>query len=298
MHTTPTPRAGGLAIYAAVYGLSIVGYKTDPTFVQLVSLSFVIFLLGLIDDLRPLPWQVRLGVQMLMAAVAIYTSLWPVGWLPAALAFIWIVAFTNAFNMLDNMDALSGSVAWIVAACLGVPCVVWPNPPPLPVFGLGYMGLMGAVTGFLYFNRPPARIFMGDAGSTFLGFFLAVRSLELMPDLTSWKNWAADICVFAVPCYDLALVVALRLWQRRSPFHADKQHISHRLVDLGLSQPWAVGVIALLAAASGIAGVALLRVNSATMAVLICVQFALWWVAIAAIEYSRFVKRSAGGLKN
>jgi UDP-GlcNAc:undecaprenyl-phosphate/decaprenyl-phosphate GlcNAc-1-phosphate transferase len=298
VHSTPTPRAGGVAIYVAAYAAALVAYPVDESFIQLLSLSFVIFLLGLIDDLRPLPWQIRLGVQALMAAVAVYSCLWPTGWVVVALALFWIVGLTNAFNMLDNMDALSGSVGWVAAACVGIPCFFWPQPPPLPQLGLGHLALMGAITGFLYFNRPRARIFMGDAGSTFLGFFLGVRSIELMRKPTNWVEWAPVVCIFAVPWYDLSLVVALRLWQSRSPFHADKQHVSHRLVDLGLSSPRAVAVIAVLGAASGLAGIALSRLTPGPMMYLLVTQVALWWFAIAAIEYFRFVKRSGNKIQN
>jgi UDP-GlcNAc:undecaprenyl-phosphate GlcNAc-1-phosphate transferase len=132
---------------------------------------------------------------------------------------------------------------------------------------------------------------MGDAGSTFLGFFLGAWSIQ--PGKTApieWRNWLLPLCILAVPWYDMISVVALRLWQGRSPFHADKQHLSHRLVDLGLSRPTAVAVIYLLGAASGLTGLLMHRIEAPGQA-LLGLQLALWWLAVASVEYPRHFRR-------
>jgi UDP-GlcNAc:undecaprenyl-phosphate GlcNAc-1-phosphate transferase len=127
---------------------------------------------------------------------------------------------------------------------------------------------------------------MGDAGSTFLGFFLGLSSLDVgLPTPQMPWAWATPLCVLAVPCYDTASVVLLRLAQGRSPFHADKQHLSHRLVARGLPSTTAVGVIYLLAVASGLSGLLLYHVTNATGAILILGQLACWWVALAVMEF-------------
>jgi UDP-GlcNAc:undecaprenyl-phosphate GlcNAc-1-phosphate transferase len=127
---------------------------------------------------------------------------------------------------------------------------------------------------------------MGDAGSTFLGFFLGVSSLDgSIVDVDAWPTWAVPACVLAVPCYDMASVVLVRLSQGRSPFHADKQHLSHRLVELGLSPVWAVRVIHLMALASGVAGLLFYQVSEGMGAVLLGAQVLGWWAVIVAIEY-------------
>jgi UDP-GlcNAc:undecaprenyl-phosphate GlcNAc-1-phosphate transferase len=190
--------------------------------------------------------------------------------------------------MLDNMDALSAGVAWIAAAMFAVAPLIRPDEGSDFQAGLPYVVLMGAASGFLWFNRPPARIFMGDAGSTFLGFFLGVSSLdEHFRTATAPQSLAALLCILAVPWYDMTSVVALRLWQRRSPFHADKQHLSHRLVQLGLKSPTAVCVIYLLALASGIGGLLAYQVCQTGPTILVVLQLACWWFAIAGIEYMR-----------
>jgi UDP-GlcNAc:undecaprenyl-phosphate/decaprenyl-phosphate GlcNAc-1-phosphate transferase len=193
--------------------------------------------------------------------------------------------------MLDNMDMLSGGVAFIAAGTLAA--VWWVRPPVAHAPGSPeeytlYLMLMGAIAGFLFWNRPPARIFMGDAGSTFLGFLLGLGTARvgLRPDGPAW-SWAVPLCVAAVPCYDLVTVVALRLSQGRSPFHADKQHLSHRLVGRGLSPVVAVGAIHLMALASGASGLVLGFVPSSASAALVVGQLALWWGALAVIEFMR-----------
>ncbi len=286
VHLQPTPKGGGLAIYLALLlTLALLPQGRGGDTDSILLLGGAIVLLGLVDDLRPLPWQGRLGVQTLAALVVVFG--WPsdVGWMYRAAAVFWIVGLINAFNMLDNMDALSGGVAWIAAGIFALALLIgqdgtWDWQPVVP-----FLALMGALTGFLWFNLPPARIFMGDAGSTFLGFFLGVRSLGgSFSAAGGAQTWLLPLCVLAVPWYDLTSVVALRLWQGHSPFHADKQHLSHRLVKLGLSSPRAVRVIYLLGLVSGLAGLLILHVP-ATFRPWVGGQLLIYWSAIAAIEY-------------
>jgi UDP-GlcNAc:undecaprenyl-phosphate GlcNAc-1-phosphate transferase len=277
VHTQPTPHGGGLAIFVAFlavsYWLSALGYP--------LLLGTVILLLGLLDDLQPLPWPLRLLVQFTVSFAAAFLCLPPCPWFVRVVAVVWIASLINAFNMLDNMDALSGGVAWIAVGFLAL--IAWWSRTEWRLF----FALMGALSGFLWFNRPPARIFMGDAGSTFLGFMVGLGSVQviLREGAPPWL-WLVPPCILAVPCYDLLSVVLLRLSQGRSPFHADKQHLSHRLVRRGLSKWTAVRVIYLFALASGANGVLLYVVRDGTMAGLIVGQLALWWIALAVMEFA------------
>jgi UDP-GlcNAc:undecaprenyl-phosphate GlcNAc-1-phosphate transferase len=286
LHTQRTPGGGGLAIYAAMFVSTLcLPPNREEDALRVLTLGSVIVLLGLIDDLRPLPWQLRLAVQTGAAVTAVLTLPADLAWFVRVGAIIWIVGLTNAFNMLDNMDALSAGVGWIAAAFLAAAPWFRLEEGRSGQPGLPYLELMGALSGFLWFNRPPARIFMGDAGSTFLGFFLGVSSLkDYLGHVPAPQRLAVPLCVLAVPWYDLASVVALRLWQGRSPFHADKQHLSHRLVRLGLKSHVAVWVIYLLALASGTGGLLLFQA-SGIGALLEVLQLTCWWLVIAAIEY-------------
>jgi len=281
VHTRPTPHAGGIALFGAAIGTSALAWGLDVR----ILLATIVFLLGLIEDLHPLSWQSRLIVQFGVSLLAVWFCLPPTPWPVRAAAVVWIAGMINAFNMLDNMDALSGGVAWIAAAFLAA--TSWLRISPEPAEWGPFVVLMGALSGFLWFNRPPACIFMGDAGSTLLGFLLGLGSVQvgLRPDGPSW-SLGVPLCILAVPCYDLLSVVLLRLSQGRSPFHADKQHISHRLVGRGLSRQTAVYVIYLLALASGASGLILYAVTSWTAAVLLVGQLGVWWIALAVMEFA------------
>lgn len=263
VHQRVTPRGGGSAIYLAVLlGLACIrpSMLVERTGLLLLGLGGLIALVGLIDDWRSLPWQVRLSAQFVAALVAVAFGFPPSHWLVQGLAVLWIVGMTNAFNMLDNMDMLSAGTAWVAAAALAV--VSAASSGERLIFCLL---LLGALSGFLWFNRPPARIFMGDVGSNFLGFVLAVLSLEVIWPADQLPGALFPLILLAVACYDMTTVILIRLRQGRSPFHADKQHLSHRLVNTGLASPVAVAIIHALALASGLAAVLLVGVTE-------------WWV--------------------
>ncbi len=259
VHTTPTPRGGGIAVVLSGIVVSLVIVLLNPGVNSLllwqVLLSLPLALLGLVDDMRPLPWQPRLAAQGVMAVVAVLIMAPNLPPLLVPIAILWVVGITNAFNMLDNMDALSAGVAFLTAGVLAGGLIV---AGPGHTFewdqGLPYFILMGGLLGFLWFNRPPARLFLGDVGSMYIGFFLAIGSLRTLPggQDPAWR-WLVPLCLMATPCYDLISVVLIRLSQGRSPFEADKQHLSHRLVGRGLSKPVAVVVIYLCTMASGAA---------------------------------------------
>lgn len=289
VHTRPTPKGGGLAIYiAVVIAAGLTASSAHGVVLVYLGLGALIVFVGLLDDLRPMPWQIRLLSQFVVAGVAVYLRVGP-DWLIRVVALFWIVGLINAFNMLDNMDALSGGVAWV--AC-GFLALTWLTAGQNGDRAIPYIMLLSALTGFLWFNRPPARIFMGDAGSTFLGFFLGLGSVEIALDVmpVPWA-WAAPLCILAVPWYDLISVVLIRLSQGRSPFHADKQHLSHRLVERGWSSPEAVRIIHLLALATGAAGLSLDHV-SGQAAVAIGAAVSGGWAALALREY--FARRAPG----
>ncbi len=287
LHRHVTPKGGGLAVYAALVaatGVLATQGLVETRWVSFLGVAALVVLLGLLDDLFSLSWQVRLAVQ----AGATFLALgWPVqnGWLPPALAVVWVVGLLNAFNMLDNMDALSAGVAW-VTALLSAALIVLAGGGSVGPAALPYVMLAGALFGFLCFNRPPARIYLGDAGSTLIGFFFGVRSLQDRFALPSDAvSWAVPVGLLAVPWYDLTTVVLIRLGQGRSPFHADRQHLSHRLTDAGLSTTAAVAVIILLALASGIASVLIAQTQGFTAGVALAV-LVLGWMTVAATDYA------------
>ena len=258
----------------------------------------VLMLLGLADDRRGLDWRLRLAVQTAVAVVLVCLG-WRMSlfldmpWLTGTLSVLWIVGLVNSFNMLDNMDGLSAGVAAIAAAMFAAVMLLTPRPdnnqPQLFIAGL-VLVIAGSLLGFLWHNRPPARLFMGDAGSYLVGYLLAMATLTATFAGGSLPKHAilAPLCVLAVPLYDTASVVLIRLRSGRSPFVGDKSHFSHRLVELGMSKPQAVLTIYLATATCGLGALLLHQVNLAgAMVVLLMVVCTLALVAVLEIAGRR-----------
>jgi len=259
----------------------------------LLGSATVLMLLGLTDDRRGLDWKIRIAVQTLVAIVtvaagfrmSIYVDL---PWATSVLSVIWIVGLVNTFNMLDNMDGLSAGTAAIGAAMLAAVMFITEGPEtggPQLFVGSFLLMYVGALLGFLLHNRPPARLFMGDAGSYFTGYILAASTLAATFSGTSLPRHAilAPLCILAVPLYDTVTVVFIRLKNGKSPFEGDNNHFSHRLVDLGLSKPQAVATIYLATATCGLGALLLHQVN-AFGAIIILLIVACVLVLIAILE--------------
>nr|WP_286177494.1 MraY family glycosyltransferase [Rhodopirellula sp. JC639] len=298
-HTHATPLGGGIGIWlgiivpmtlgtilvliadrvpmvAGVVPESVLGYfeGIQSRLAQLwwlLGSATVLFALGIWDDRRGAPVLLRLGVEFAVAAFVVYylgfgfTAFIGAAWLTKILSVVWIVAVINSFNMLDNMDALSGGVAAIIAGAMAAVMLTTPSPgttePQLFVAGL-LLSVAGSLLGFLWHNRPPAKIFMGDGGSYLVGFLIAVSML--MATFASPPRphaVLAPLCVMAIPMYDMATVLWIRIREGRSVFVGDRSHFSHRLVDLGLSRTQAVMTIHLVTATCGLAALLLVHVT-------------------------------------
>ena len=241
---------------------------------ELLAGGTVLMLLGFADDRRGLDWRLRLGVQTAVAIVlvslgwrmSLFLDWLNMPWITGTLSVIWIVGLVNSFNMLDNMDGLSAGVAAIAAAMLAAMTLLTPRPdnnqPQLFVAGFLLL-IVGSLLGFLWHNRPPARLFMGDAGSYLVGYLLAMATLTATFAGGNLPRHAVlgPLCVLAIPIYDTATVVLIRLRSGRSPFVGDKSHFSHRLVELGLSKPRAVLTIYLATATCGLGALLLRQVD-------------------------------------
>jgi len=262
-HGSPMPLLGGLAIYAAVL-LSLFAYPDRQTILGLGGILVAatwISLLGVWDDrvglgvLAKLVGQV--GSVLVLVAVDVRVLLPLPPWLNLALTLAWLIGITNAFNLLDNMDGLSGGVGAVAAAAFLLLAVDNGQYLVAPLAA----AILGAMVGFLFYNFNPARIFMGDSGSLFLGLLLAVVGIKLrFPDNSPNVTWLVPVLVLGVPIVDTALVVASRLLRRKNPFRTSgRDHLSHRLVALGLSQRQAVLALYGFAAAFGGAGILVSR---------------------------------------
>jgi UDP-GlcNAc:undecaprenyl-phosphate/decaprenyl-phosphate GlcNAc-1-phosphate transferase len=265
------PWATALAEFVEPHLPGLVERSADLGF--FLAAATVLMVLGLIDDTRKLDWRLRLVVEVAVAAVVVFGRGWAltlfVDWPLATrlISVVWIVWLINAFNMLDNMDGLSAGVAAIAATLLAIVMLSTPEggsgQPQLFVAGFLFV-LVGALIGFLFHNRPPARLFMGDAGAYLVGFCLGVSTILATFSGGGLPRHAilAPLCVLAVPLYDTLSVITIRLRAGRSPFEGDTSHFSHRLVALGLSKTQAVLTIYLMSAACGLGALLLHQVDA------------------------------------
>jgi UDP-GlcNAc:undecaprenyl-phosphate GlcNAc-1-phosphate transferase len=281
--------------------------QQTPLALGLLAAALLLHITGLIDDKRHLgPWS-KLSVQLAVAAafvvyfdVRAVTFLDNLGvgrWPSVAVTVIWIAAITNAFNFLDNMDGLSAGVAAVCATAFLSTAIMIEQWFVAATLAL----LLGAVLGFLCWNFPPARIFMGDSGSLVIGFILGVltvRTTFLPPGSSFGAGWYAifaPVIVLAVPLYDLVVVSIIRLSRGHSPFRGDTNHFSHRLVARGMSRRTAVLCIYVVTAATSTSAIVLPWARSNFVAVLIFSQTILVLGLVALLEQHPLPAALRGG---
>ena len=260
-HKAPTAMMGGVAIYVATMAalLTLLPWSTQSLSVIVASTG--LFAVGLIDDFLHLkPYQKLIG-QLLGAAAVMYFGLvlpwtgWPV--LNMAITFVWLVGVTNAVNMLDNMDGLSVGVAAIASLALSVNFFL--NGQMAEALMLA--AFCGALFGFLVYNHNPASIFMGDCGSLFVGFFLASAALLASQGGGGRSRsvvavLAVPVLVLCIPIFDTTFVTLMRKMAGRAASQGGRDHTSHRLVALGLSERHAVWMLYAFAAMGGTLSIA------------------------------------------
>ena len=259
----PIPKLGGVAVALAftVVFLTAVGISGEVTAFQLLASvllpALIVAGLGFIDDVRTLnPW-VRLAAQTILALLVWFTgtqiAIFRLDWLDALVTVLWIVGLTNAMNLLDNADGLAASTALVASLGTGIVAVLYGQY----FVGALAFALAGTAAGFLWHNWAPATVYLGDAGAYFLGFLLAIVTLRLRPVGVALP-WSALIPVLLVflPILDTSFVVVRRLLEGRHPFTPGRDHLSHLLMDRGLSVRQSVAtlqVILLLSVAGAVA---------------------------------------------
>lgn len=264
IHSQPTPNVGGIAVAFATT-ISFLGWSflvlpgeaVRPDILAMLLGGFAMFLVGFWDDTRPIKATTKFGLQVLVAALAFAFGVRILGvnigdvWftqLTALMAFvvttIWIVGTTNAFNLIDGSDGVAGGAAMFASMSMGIIFAL--NGDPLGA--LMATILVGACLGFLFFNFPPASVFMGDSGSLFLGYTLATLGVITTQQASTLLAVTIPIIAFAVPLLDTMIAIVRRYLRHEPIFAADRGHIHHRLRDLGLS-PRLVAVLLYIACA-------------------------------------------------
>ena len=262
-HQRPTALLGGIGIAVTVLGLYtiLVGAAALPV---LGAGAALIFLVGLVDDLISLKPYTKLIAEITIASLFVFFG-YRLAWtesltIDTVLTMVWIVGLTNAFNLLDNMDGLCAGISLIVGTTLLTTMVLQGGVTPQAIY---LALLLGATAGFLVYNFHPASIFMGDSGALFIGLNLAVLSLGAGQAGQSPSNLLSmivgPVLVLLVPIFDTTLVTVSRLLSGRSAAQGGRDHSSHRLVAIGLSERRAVTVLWILSALGGALAVAIHR---------------------------------------
>lgn len=295
IHVSPIPLTGGWAIFGALslsLWVHLLGalvaresvfqdwLPDEARFLVLLTPNLIhkilpmylgallIFVLGVVDDLRGMSVKSRLVFQLLIAGVLVCFGLRPdLGFLPKWLAgvvgILWIVGITNAFNFLDGLDGLSTGVGLVATAALGT-IMGMSNQPNVTFF---MTVLAGVLLGFLRWNFHPAKVFLGSSGSLLIGYLLSILTLLITYSDRSSENWLmpllTPVFVLAIPIYDSCSVILIRLVQKRNIAIGDQSHFHHRLMKLGFSHRQTVGFIILIAISVGLSGV---RLTHATIA--------------------------------
>jgi UDP-GlcNAc:undecaprenyl-phosphate GlcNAc-1-phosphate transferase len=266
--TSPVPYLGGVAIVLAFSVTVLVAGSFSARTAGLVSLAWVLgtavvlAVVGLLDDLRGVNPYLRLAIEIAAGLVVYATdpgiSIPGPQWLAVIVTVLWVVGVTNAFNLLDNMDGLSAGVATISAVSF---CVIAGMNGQFLVAALS-AAVAGCAAGFLRHNFHPAKIYMGDAGSLFLGFLLAALAVRLkLVDAPRSVALFVPVLVLGVALFDTTLVTINRLHHRLNPMSGGRDHLSHRLVWVGIPVPVSVGLIYALAASLGFLGLLLSRLD-------------------------------------
>ncbi len=290
-HSSPIPYLGGLAVVLAFsisVAVPVVTFKDSSLaqeFLIVIGIALALALLGLLDDLKGLSSLLRFGCEIL-AGLTIHfldvgVQLSGMSWINALFTVFWVVGITNAFNLLDNMDGLSAGIAAI--ACFSFFAIAAANGQYL-VAGLT-LSLGACALGFLQHNFHPARIYMGDSGALFFGFLISFIGLKLQLSTSQQVSVIVPIVVCSVAILDTSLVTFARLRHGLSPFQGGRDHLSHRLVKIGLPVPIAVITLYVIACSVGTLAFVMARVD-VTSARTLASLVALLLILLGSLTYS------------
>lgn len=269
MHKQPIPRLGGLAIFFGFMVSILLFVEITREMRSILLGAVVIVVLGVVDDIMALPAMLKFVIQIVAALIPAFNGVviqafsnpnifsdnlyWVLGWLSVPFTVLWIVAITNAVNLIDGLDGLADGVSAISATTVLVIALLASEIQVAIVMA----ALVGACVGFIPYNLNPAKMFMGDTGATFLGYILATMSIQGLFKFYAVISFAVPFLILGLPIFDTAFAFIRRIAHGQSPMHADRGHIHHRLIDMGLSQKQAVATLYVISAILGLSAVVL-----------------------------------------
>ena len=282
MHNHPIPRMGGLAIFLGFLLSTLIFVPLSNAMQGMLLGSVIIVILGIFDDIYALPALPKLVVQIVAALAAVLhgnviqvisnpnifsdNPYWVLGAWAVPVSVIWIVAITNAVNLIDGLDGLAVGVATISSLTMLVIAMLVSDS----LVALMMAALAGSCIGFLPYNHNPAKIFMGDTGSTFLGFVLATVSIQGLFKFYTIISFAVPFLMLGLPLFDTCFAILRRLSKGQNPMAPDRSHVHHRLIDMGFSQKQAVATLYLISAILGLSAVVLTTSGALKAMVLLC----------------------------
>ena len=270
MHKEPIPRLGGLAIFGAFLCSILIFGKLDQQMLCVLLGAIMIVVLGIFDDIMALGAKLKFVVQIVAAAIpvcigglqiSLLTDLNPfsdspyfhLGIFAIPVTILWIVGITNAVNLIDGLDGLAVGVSSIAAITMLAVALLTGDM----VIAITMAALAGACIGFMPYNLNPAKIFMGDTGSTFLGYMLATMSIMGLFKFYAVISFAVPFLILGLPIFDTASAIIRRLAEGRSPMSPDRGHVHHKLIDMGFNQKQAVAILYAISGTLGLTAVVL-----------------------------------------
>ncbi|TKJ32802.1 MAG: hypothetical protein CEE38_22215 [Planctomycetes bacterium B3_Pla] len=295
VHSKPVPRIGGVAIFVSMMVLVILTLLLQnavgeslrliqhKVVVMLLTAGYIFFV-GLMDDVRGLRARTKLCAQILATIIVCSAGIriesitvtdrltLDFGWFSWVFTLLWIVGITNAVNLSDGLDGLAAGISAVACGVIAILAVYNSDV----VMAVLMLALLGSLTGFLVFNFHPAKVFMGDSGSLFLGFTIACSSVLCATKIETVVGLALPFLALGIPIFDTLFSILRRFLERRSLFAPDRSHFHHKLLALGLRQRHVVitaYVITLLAAGLGM--LMLITRNAQTVMVFACILLLL-----------------------
>ncbi len=307
VHRIPIPRVGGVAIVVSTLVVTLPVFFSDSSigrslreaqaqYTVLLLAAVFVFAVGFVDDLRSLPSSVKL-LSLVAASLAVCASgatlhsfsmgTWfevRTGWAAWPLTILWITGITVCMNLIDGLDGLAAGIAAIVCGTVAVLAFLGDQAAMVVLM----LALLGSLTGFLFFNFHPAKIFMGDGGSMFLGFVIGASSVFCQAKTCTLVGLALPFLVLGVPIFDTGFaIVRRRVLERRSMFAPDRSHLHHRLLDLGLHQPTVVVVIYAITAINASIGAFMLNAEGGQVIALLVSGVLLLFATFACLRRKR-----------
>ena len=300
MHKVPIPRMGGLAIFAGFLVSVLFFVPLGTEFRSILIGALILVVLGIIDDIVALKPKTKFAGQIIAALIPALSGVSIHGivnpFVPGQystldifsipLTVIWIVGITNAVNFIDGLDGLACGVSAIATVTMFIIAVL---------FGEIYIALMmaalaGACLGFLPYNMNPAKIFMGDTGSMFLGYILATVSIQGLFKFYAVISFAVPFILLGLPIFDTGFAIVRRLLKGQSPLQADRGHVHHRLIDLGFDQKQSVAILYTFSALMGLTAVILARTNESKLIILAIAVLVCFFLAMSLMSFEKHHK--------